>query len=1005
MVLLVGPTVGLHVAQASEPVVPITIDSAAWDNTGPTVANIADGNCVSNASGAANGMCTLRAAVTVANAVPTDMGRVLITVDPSIGTTGPQVMTDWPGTATARNAMRMNTSAENFFESSGALFRITRPNVTIDLDNRLIPDGSVGDTGEHDLFRILADNIEMLNIEGPLSSGTSFAIGPNVRNILIDGTANGSRSTARTVNWGPERFVLIREGAQNVTVRGYDLSGFYDLQTSTGLFMFQAAIGTLTNPIPVRDVLIYDINVVNPIGTGACSGTNGSGCRARLTNFVGTSSINADRLRIENLTFRNIFVQGMNNDSTTAAGSNIGRLSQILDFTNGWNGTAATSNSPTIVNLTVEESVFANNEGQPQLHRAVIALPPGGRLRGTTIIRNNLFSTTASGRAAINIPSAPTGNQGANSVVVSQIFIYDNHFDGFDHAGGVVHGWRTGTVTMERNTFSRGGGADTTQGEESISGTGGGGMIRNRDNTANRNLLTWFPTGTAAVVDGTPAADALKLELNNRFIDENAPTCAVMLTAQAPTAAATGQSLPGTPVTLDVFWTENNRAELHIGRVRDVTEASAQILIDLPVGTIDLPSTNLPPWSDPIANTTAVISNPVTGAVNGSLRIQTQVEGAAQLQSSQLSRTVPLVGNCIPVLTINQAASQVDPTLVRFLDFTVTSTVPLRDLPASAIVLDAQPTTSTIEAASINPRVVEIIGHPDAGGSYGRLFTVRVAVDDSSRVTATIPTGVVQSVGGLPSLVPASFTDNEITFINPITLSPNRFSVVTGQVVPGSNPEKKAETPYHLAIRSTAPKPTADLHFAVTVTQPGNSPALLLSDAAPIIPGGTMISNPVWVRAEAGFVAAATEARINHAVTSLDPNYDGLMVGSVRVNLFFASPYIQIHRTAYINVPEAIMGTPGNMADPAAVIANGLAVPSGSRLLVGQPICFVWTVTNTSRDDWATDLTNVEVWDTDTRLGVGGYIGTIDVLGIDEDAQFRQCTTLNAIDSRPGGGS
>ncbi|MCL1900472.1 MAG: hypothetical protein FWG11_08200, partial [Promicromonosporaceae bacterium] len=870
---LVAIPVGVTIARASEPTVSIVVNSAAWSNLND--ANPGNGTCADS-----QGRCTLRAAVSEANATPLSAGRVVITVSPEIGADAPQVMTGWPSGLTAANGMRMVTTSNTSFRSSGILFNLTRPNVTIDLDDRLLPDASPGDHGEHTLFHVGADNVELLNISQALSSGTSFAVGPNVQNTLIDGTNNGRRSEARTANWGPERFVIIREGAGDVTVRGYDISGFYDDQVRAGLFMFEARTGTLANQIPIRDVLIHDINVINPAGTGACSGSNGSGCRARLTSFVGTSPTNADRLRIENLTFRDIFVQGMNNHSTTTAGSNLGRLSQILDFTTGWNGTSADSNAPTIVNLTIEDSVFANNAGQPQLHRAVIALPPGGRLQGTTIIRNNLFSTTTSGRAAISIPSAPTGNQGANSAAASQVFVYDNHFDGFNHAGGVVHGWRAGTVTMERNTFSRGGGAGTTAGEETAAGTTGGGMIRNRDNTANQKVLTWFPTGTATVLTGTPPEGLVELELSERFQAADQPSCALTLAVQAPTTAAAGHSLPGSPVTLDVFWTASNRAELHIGRLQGLTEATAQILIDLPVGTVDLPGANLPAWIDPIAATTAVLSDPDTGAVNGFLRIQTHVEAGSQARSSQLSRTVPLTGNCAPHLTIDHGPTQLDPTLVRYLDFLVTSSVPLRELPPEAIVLTGHATPNTIDPARINPRVVEITPLPGNDGKYGQEFLVRVAVDDSARVTANIPADAVQAEGGLRNPQPATAINNEITFINPIQASPARFSLITGQVVPQSDPEEKSTVPYRLHIRPAAPIPVSDLFFTSTTAQPAGTPALVLSTISPVITGGTLASADILVRAEAGFVPAATEAWIHHTVASGDPNYDGLVVPS-----------------------------------------------------------------------------------------------------------------------------
>ena len=384
-------------------------------------------------------------------------------------------------------------------------------------------------------------------IHQPLSSGASFVVGPNARDVLIDGAANGIRSDARTANWSPERFVVFREGAQDVTVRGYDVSGFYNVQTASGLFVFNGFTAASAQA-PIQNVVIEDINVLNPAGTaGACSGTSGVGCRARLTSFIGTGHTAADRVHVHGLTFRNMFVQGMNEVSTTTAGSNTGHVSRTLDFTGGWGGGTGTGGAPHIRDLTIVDNWFVNNNGQPQAHRAFVALPPAGRLSGTTVIERNLFSTQASGRVAINVPAAATA-QGAHSTAASQIFIRDNHFDGYNHAAGAVHFNATGTVTFSGNTFSRGGGQATTANEESVSGTAGGGMVRNRNNTANQNIHTWFPVGNARALDAPVPAEARPVA-GSRVGDPDQPTCLATVDVQRPTATvgsgATATSLPG----------------------------------------------------------------------------------------------------------------------------------------------------------------------------------------------------------------------------------------------------------------------------------------------------------------------------------------------------------------------------------------------------------------------------------------------------------------------------
>lgn len=957
--LLLAPVLGLVLARTAMAAPhEVVVTSSSW--SGGNDSNPGNGVCA-NAAGA----CTLRAAISEVNALPASFGEVVIRVAASVGAQGSNTPITGSGDPNA-SANFMRTGAVGF-QTSGALFSVTRSNVTIDLDNRLSLNFSGTDAGENAVFFVDAANVQLLNIDQPLSSGTSFIFGPNAHDVVLDGGANGIRSRARTQNWNPERFVIFREGTSDITVRGYDLQGFFNDQASAGLFMFNGFTAASAQS-PIRNITIEDIDVVNPPGTaGACGGSSAVGCRARLTSFVGTSHTAADRVRVEGLTFRDIYVQGMNLNSTSAAGSNTGSVSRILDFTGGWGGGTGTGGAPHIRDLTVENSVFANNLGQPQLHRAVIALPPAGRLSGTTRIQGNVFSTTAAGRAAINVPAAAVA-QGANSTVPSDIHILDNHFDGFTHAGGAVHVQAAGTVTMQGNSFSRGGGQSNTVNEETVSGTAGQGMIRNRNNTANQNINTWFPTGPAGVLTGPAPAGAVAAE-GSTWVD-GSPQCVVMLPVQQPTAAP----VPGQPVTIDIFWTLSNRAELHLGSVTGVTGSSAQVLVGLPVGEIDLPTAQFPEWMPNAPQSRVTVTNPMTGAVQGSLRVQTHVEGLGQLQSSQFSRTAPLTGNCSPQLTIDQSAGQLDPTMVRHLHYTVTSSIPLEpaSLEAADIDLAVVATDATNDAARINARVLSVTEVP---GGDGKRFDVVVAVDDSARVTASIAAGRVNTLGGIANLAPASSTDPVITFVNPLTLTPSQLSVVAGARDGGN---------YRIAVRSGAPLPTSTLSFPASVAQPAGTPTL----------SGEQTSELVDVVMAEGDVPAGTRAWLHHTVTSGDPLFHELVVPSLHVAMYSTRPHPRVERRAFTDVTDD--------STPEAIEATGTPVPSGSRLIYRQPIWFVWTITNISTDDWASVLRDVTVYDTDLRLGPGGdgVIGHVEVLGFGESRKFAERIVLLPGDTR-----
>jgi len=131
-------------------------------------------------------------------------------------------------------------------------------------------------------------------------------------------------------------------------------------------------------------------------------------------------------------------------------------------------------------------------------------------------------------------------------------------------------------------------------------------------------------------------------------------------------------------------------------------------------------------------------------------------------------------------------------------------------------------------------------------------------------------------------------------------------------------------------------------------------------------------------------------------VATADANYNGLVVAPVTVYLFSTDPTIAITKSAYVNV--------ANTSTPSQIIATGTPAPVDSRLLDGQAVCFVYTVSNTSHDDWATSLSNVTVTDSDTRLGAGGIIGVIASIPIGQSAQLAACTTLIPVDTTTGGG-
>lgn len=928
---------------ASAASVNLVVNSTAWGG-----ADISPGNGQCDSDPSAATVCTLRAAIEEANALAGAPGDITITVSDSI-----PLNTRMTGTPNAL-ANRMTTTAPDTQDAYGAAFHVVKP-VTIDLGHRLQPNAGQGpnaDAAEQALFFLDGPDISVLNADDALASGTSFVVGPNAKRVTIDG-GGGSISTA--AGWAPERFVVFREGASDATVKNYTVSGYYDSVSEGGLFVFNARAPYT----PMTNIVVSNVNVKYLSGT-TCSGSDGSGCRTRLTNFwrdggTGTWTGNT----INGLTFRDMTVENLTNQYA---------------FQLGAPGDTSGTNSADITDLVIRDNLFKNVAGMASASPdyAFVKLPYGAHLGGTSSITGNKFLRA---NAGVGFAISYEGNKASGSTAASGLTIADNYFNNYPIAS--VRTYRSGLVSVLRNTFG------TTTNSQPRAGVGAlpeeyadtsvmyntfHGSSAATSGTSNQSIRTWAPTAAATVLTGAAPAGALTMTPPT-----SAPTCLASVPVSRITATDNSSQAPGTPVTLQAYWTSDDTAEIYLGSVTGVTGSSANLLVPLPMGNVTLP------------DGPAQAVNSSTGVASGFVRLQTHVEGMGQLESSQYSRVVALSGSCVPVLTLQQATGQNDATLARDLHFTLTSSVALdtSSVTPGDFGLTGTATADTFDAARINQRVVSVTPVPGTGG---RQFDIVVRADDSARVTIALPSGRVAATSGLTNATAANAgttgVDDQITFVNPLTVAPTSLTIITGEATGQS---------FAISTKAGAPVPSSGLDFTTTVTQPGGSPTLVLSDTTPQIGDGLTTSGPVQVTAEAGAVTAGTQAKVAFAVTSTDTNYDGLVVPSVTAALYSTSPAIQIVKTAYTGMTST--GT------PAQIESTGTLVPTGSRLSDGQSVCFVYTVTNTSQDDWATSLKNVRVTDTDQRLGDDGLVGTIARLAVGEVAKVSACTSLAPVDT------
>ncbi|MBO3663931.1 hypothetical protein [Microbacterium stercoris] len=740
-----------------------------------------------------------------------------------------------------------------------------------------------------------------------------------------------------TRSYYPERFAVYEAGATDITIRNYRLQGFYNDGEETGLFLFDAGSKTA----PISNIRIDGV-AVDYVSGGLCTFADGTGCRTNLTSFYERRNVN-----LQGFSFTN---------------SRVTNLSGVDAFRFGL-GTAATS--ITLSDLDISGNTFLNVQGRAGSYDTSLITMPNTPLGGANRISNNTFLRADSGQSYA-IGWAAAASPGLTAA--SGLDIIDNHFDGYSTSS--IRLRDTGRVNVSGNTFGARSASQARPalGEETSDNAAL--LLDNHAATANEGLRTWYPSATATVL--TKAAPEGSIVVSPRDRDSISSMCMATVQVTKPTGAGTG-ILPADGADLEVYWTANSTAELYLGRAENVAGATANLTFSLPMGAQTLPGHK--------GNVSVVAVDPTTGTVSGYVRVQTHLNTEPQNTSSQYSRVVPVTGNCRPALTLKQTETQNDPTTNRQLHYRLTSSVPLdpSTVQADDIKLTAVATEFTYDATRINARVT---GVTPVEGSNGTIFDVLIEVDDSATVTATLPKGTVAATSGLANAGPAASDDSGITFTNPVTATKSKFSVVTGE----PNGQE-----YAYALRAGAPVPNSELVFELALDAAGQEHGVRVSDSAPEVAAEGEHTDLIRVTAREGAVAANTATAILGTLRSGDPRYDGLVVPTVTPFLFATDPSIEIDKRAYTGVTDS--------SSPARIEATGTPALSGARLLDAEQVCFVYTVTNRSQDDWATTLSEIVVTDSDTRLGQNGTIGTIARLGIGESTSLSACATLIPVDT------
>lgn len=974
--------VGVTLAIAAGLLTPIAIANVAQaatellvDSLGLEAAagSLTDGICESTV-----GTCTLRAAIQESNAMNGAPGEVKIGVDPDFAGGNIAITNTAANRMVSTNLYAANGAvAGGVGGDSGASYEVTAP-VTIDLEHKI----TVHPAGAGDLalvpFHLNGPDIILRAVDDVWGGETSIYIGPMAKRVTLD------EIEIQTGTYYPERFFVVRGGAEEITVSNSTIGGFASNERD---WNWGVVDGTSAS-FPVKGLTVTGNTFVAGDASGACNGSTAAGCTS--------TPVDAYEQHITDLEFTDNVVPNINRSSSSEARALDLRYATVGELKVSGNAFTAPyyRARQAVVDLayaTLDSFEIIGNDftqmsgnGDVDDSAAAIVLPTDRRIGSAGTIADNQFVATGTmNTQAVYWDGLETADSATN-LADSRVSIVDNHFDGFSTSTSRsgIRMTQTGVVEIARNTFGARSGSQANTVLEEFTGNGSvaATLVSNMNASANAKLNTWWPTArTSANVQTTPIA---------------ATECTVPLEVAPPADAAnttdyTAGRYPAVPVALDVYWTQGNDAEVYLGRYDVAADERQTLQVALPMPGDELLETN---------NGVGPV-DPISGAVTGALRVQTIEPGTGA--ASQYSRVAVIDGSCRPVLTIAQATTQNEETHARDLHFTLASSMQLdtSTVTSDDFVLEATSATSegldgviagisTIDAGRLNPRIVSVT---EVAGSSGTQFDVVVRVDDTAQVTVTIGEGTVAIPTGLANISAATTgneraTDNVVTFVNPISAQPSKFTVVTGD-------ERGKNFTYMLA--AGAPAPTEQLKFTTSISQPAGTPELSLSTPAPVINGGASQTTAIVVTAAAGDAEAGTKTTIAATVASGDTNYDGLLVPDVTPYLYATDPVINIAKRAYIDVVDS--------SSVAQIEATGTPAPRDSRLTDGQPVCFVYTVSNTSADDWVTVLRDTQVRDSDERLGDAGLIGTVPSLASGDSVKLFSCVSLIPEDTTADG--
>jgi len=615
------------------------------------VSFLGDATQGNDACATSSGTCTLTAALQELNSKARQPGEITIKVDEDwlAGTgkytsqpAGVNLVTLFDGTqvnnivvplSTSTDGSRMVTSAiytapaaatnGTATGDTGAYFLIQQP-VTIDLGYHLsfVGQAATGATGTSSPIFYTQPTantgfpncpaastpagtycVTLQGLKDIYTIESSIYIGPWSNNVLITNgetrVANHNATTAQN----PERYLLVRGSAQNITLSNHVLQGIAGTTSANSTWVAFDALTSASNQVVN---LTIDHNQFLSDGSTACTTTTAgpaSGCSASVV----ASAAMATTDYLNGMTVSNNYISNLN----MAADGNAhlaylemvtmtGNINITNNYLNGFNHrgsygiidlsstntTTTVGTSSTPGNLLIQNNTFLNvtngggTQGFTGWGSVIVNLPNAGNgtlctaANSSCVFANNYSQYTGTAGTVSNWFAIGWYSNGGNVPNASHLAIRDNHWDWQNNAQGVFQWTTAGAIDFERNTLGpkTNSWAVTAQ-EENQAGTAGA-MLMDY-NGAAYGFNTWFPT---AGTDYNYTTDA-------KYVAPVASSCTVPLQIAPPsdnhdsrdiaTYYPTGNN--SKPVYVDVYWTANQpssttgtttgvAAEVYLGR-------------------------------------------------------------------------------------------------------------------------------------------------------------------------------------------------------------------------------------------------------------------------------------------------------------------------------------------------------------------------------------------------------------------------------------------------------